>query len=43
MFVIAYKLSMDYPTDEDLYELQYQDELDALNEMEPTDRKIYFY
>ncbi|KAG8187461.1 hypothetical protein JTE90_009531 [Oedothorax gibbosus] len=28
---------MDYPTDEDLYELQYQDELDALNDMESAD------
>lgn len=41
MFVIPYKLSMDFPTDEDLYELQYQDEFDALNEMEPTDSKIF--
>ncbi|CAL1280860.1 unnamed protein product [Larinioides sclopetarius] len=28
---------MDYPTEEELYELQHQDELDALNDLEPSD------
>ncbi|GBM98226.1 Chromosome transmission fidelity protein 18 [Araneus ventricosus] len=28
---------MDFPTEEELYELQHQDELDALNDLEPSD------
>ncbi|KAF8770773.1 Chromosome transmission fidelity protein 18 like protein [Argiope bruennichi] len=30
-------MNMDYPTEEELYELQHQDELDALNDIEPSD------